>query len=333
MVVSDGSGSVRGSVLDPGGLRSLGEHMPLLLDQIEADESTPADGGTSGQRWRRRWNLAASSLRAHPVGLVAAVVLAGFVTVVVFAGSFSPYDPLAQSVQDRLSPPSGAHPFGTDQLGRDVFSRVIFGGRVSVPAAILVVVISMAVGSLVGLVSGFVGSWIDDVLMRVTDVFFAFPVVILAMAIAASLGPSLKNGIIALAFVMWPLYARVVRSVTLDLRSREFVLAARIAGKPTRSILLRVILPNAMPTALVIGAVDIGRAIVNLAVLSFIGLGARPPTPEWGSMVADGAQVTASWWVSTFPGLAILVLVLGFNLVGDALRDFLDPFSKSRVAE
>ncbi|HEY9389950.1 MAG TPA: ABC transporter permease [Mycobacteriales bacterium] len=331
-MVGDGGGPIPGSTLDPDGLRNLGRAVPLLLDQTEPDELAAADAGGSGRGWSRRWHLAASSFRAHPVGLAAAVVIAAFVAVVVFAGSFAPYDPLAQSVQDRLSPPSGAHPFGTDQLGRDVLSRVIFGGRVSVPAAILVVLISMAVGSLVGLVSGFVGSWIDDVLMRVTDVFFAFPVVILAMAIAASLGPSLRNGIIALAVVMWPLYARVVRSVTLDLRSREFVLAAKIAGKPTRSILLRTILPNAMPTALVIGAVDIGRAIVNLAVLSFIGLGARPPTPEWGSMVADGAQVTASWWVSTFPGVAILVLVLGFNLIGDALRDFLDPFSKSRVA-
>ncbi len=248
---------------------------------------------------------------------------------IVLASLLAPYGPLVQDVAHRLQAPSATHLMGTDSLGRDVLSRVLFGGRISLPAALLVVAASMIGGSAIGLISGYVGGWLDHVLMRVTDVFFAFPVVILAMAISAALGPSLLNGVVALAVVMWPLYARVIRSVTLELRSREFVNASRLSGRSTPGVLVWVILPNALPTALVVGAVDVGRAIVNMSVLSFIGLGARPPEPEWGSMVADGATVMQSWWVSAFPGLAIFLLVLAFNMVGDAVRDALDPLSSA----
>lgn len=298
--------------------RDLGD--PIPLDSLEeAALDVPA-----GARSAAGLGGAVRRLGRRPAAAVSAVVLVLTSLAIVLAGLIAPYGPLQQDLAHRLEGPSGAHLMGTDSLGRDVFSRVLFGGQLSVPAALTIVAASLIGGSIVGLVSGYLGGWVDGVLMRVTDVFFAFPVIILAMAISASLGPSLRNGIIALAVVMWPLYARVVRSVTLELRAREFVDASRVSGRSTGAILLRVILPNALPTALVVAAIDIGRAIVNLSVLSFIGLGARPPDPEWGSMVADGATVMSAWWVSAFPGLAIFVLVLAFNLVGDAIRDELD---------
>lgn len=296
----------------------LGSALPL--DSVESAALDMAAGGGAAAGFtaaiRRLWR--------RPTVAASAVVLILASAAIVFAGLIAPYGPLHQDLASRLQAPSAAHLMGTDSLGRDVFSRVLFGGQLSVPAALTIVAASLIGGSVVGLIAGYLGGWVDGVLMRITDVFFAFPVIILAMAISASLGPSLRNGIIALAVVMWPLYARVVRSVTLELRAREFVDASRISGRSTGAILLKVILPNALPTALVVAAIDIGRAIVNLSVLSFIGLGARPPDPEWGSMVADGATVMNSWWVSAFPGLAIFVLVLAFNLVGDAIRDELD---------
>lgn len=296
----------------------LGDPIPLGSLEEAALDVAPKPGSATGIR------AAVRRLRRRPAAAISAVVLVITTVAIVFAGLIAPYGPLEQNLNQRLQAPSAAHLMGTDSLGRDVFSRVLFGGQLSVPAALAIVAASLIGGSIVGLVAGYLGGGVDGVLMRITDVFFAFPVIILAMAISASLGPSLRNGMIALAVVMWPLYARVVRSVTLELRSREFVDASRVSGRPTSAILLRVILPNALPTALVVAAIDIGRAIVNLSVLSFIGLGARPPDPEWGSMVADGATVMSSWWVSAFPGVAIFVLVLAFNLVGDAIRDELD---------
>lgn len=300
----------------------LGAHVPLDI----AAQPPERGGAGYGRHTTRRFRAGdlARMARRHPAAAAGVVVLLISLTAIALAGQVAPYGPLTQDLAHRLEPPSGAHLMGTDSLGRDVLSRVLHGGQLSVPAALIIVALSLAGGSLVGLVAGYLGGWVDSVLMRVTDVFFAFPVIILAMAISASLGPSLHNGVMALALVMWPLYARVVRSVTLELRSREFVDASRICGRSTSAILGRVILPNALPTALVVAAVDIGRSIVNLSVLSFIGLGARPPQPEWGSMVADGAAVMSSWWVSAVPGLAIFVLVLAFNLVGDAVRDVLD---------
>ena len=273
-----------------------------------------------------------AGLRHQPSALISLIVLCVWAIVIVFAPLLAPDGPLTQSIAGRLSPPSSSHWFGTDALGRDVLSRVMFGGRVSVPAALVVVLLSVFVGCTVGLLTGYLGGWLDDVLMRITDVFMAFPLILLAMAISASLGPSIRNGVIALAFVSWPQYARVTRSVTLDLRSREFVLASQVAGQRRSTILGRVIFPNVFPTVFVMASVDVGRAIVNFSVLSFIGLGARPPVAEWGSMVADGAQVMSQWWVSTFPGFAIFSLVLAFNFAGDWLRDLLDPYSRARGA-
>jgi peptide/nickel transport system permease protein len=246
------------------------------------------------------------------------------------AGVLAPASPLAQHVVDRLQPPSLEHLFGTDQLGRDVFSRVLYGGRASVPAAIAVVVMGSTLGTALGALAGYGGRLTDEVVMRLTDMMLAFPVLVLAMAVAAALGASLAHGVIALTVVWWPQYVRVCRGLVLDLREREYVTASKASGRTSSSILLRVILPNALPTLLVMAAIDIGRAILNFSILSFLGLGARPPDPEWGSMVSSGAEVMDQWWVATFPGLTILLLVFGFNLLGDSIRDALDPWVGGR---
>lgn len=303
--------------------------------EVSAGGEATRDGmGTDALPVRRRYvpGRTFAGLRRQPGAAIALCVLGVWAIVIVFAPLLAPDGPLQQSIAGRLQPPSMAHLFGTDALGRDVLSRVMYGGRVSVPAALVVVALSVVAGCAIGLITGYLGGWIDDVLMRITDVFMAFPLILLAMAISASLGPSIRNGVIALALVSWPQYARVTRSVTLDLRRREFVLASQVAGQRRSVILGQVIFPNVFPTVFVMASVDVGRAIVNFSVLSFIGLGARPPVAEWGSMVADGAQVMSQWWVSTFPGFAIFSLVLAFNFVGDWLRDLLDPYQRSRSA-
>jgi peptide/nickel transport system permease protein len=268
--------------------------------------------------------------RLDPQLTVSVSIILVFVAAILFAGTLAPYSPIAQHVLDRLQPPSLRHPFGTDQLGRDVFSRVLFGGRASVPAAFIVVLVGASTGTLIGAIAGYGGRLIDEVVMRITDMVLAFPVLVLAMAVAAALGASLVHGIIALIAVWWPQYVRVCRGIVLELRDKEFVEAARVAGRRTIAILFRVILPNALPALLVMAAVDIGRAILNFATLSFLGLGARPPTPEWGTMVSDGASVMDQWWIAAFPGLAILCLVFAFNLLGDSVRDALDPWIGGR---
>ena len=269
-------------------------------------------------------------IRADLQFVISLSIILIFVLAILFAGVLAPYSPIAQHVLDRLQPPSLAHLFGTDQLGRDVFSRVLYGGRASVPAAFIVVLVGASFGTLIGAIAGYGGRLIDELIMRVTDMFLAFPILVLAMAVAAALGASLWHGIIALTVVWWPQYVRVCRSIVLELRDKEFVEAARMAGRRTGSILFRVIMPNALPALLVMAAVDIGRAILNFATLSFLGLGARPPIPEWGAMVSDGASVMDQWWVATFPGLAILCLVFAFNLLGDSVRDALDPWVGGR---
>jgi len=262
--------------------------------------------------------------------IVSLAIILVFVLAIAFAGVLAPYSPVVQHVLDRLQPPSFSHPFGTDQLGRDVFSRVLYGGRASVPAALVVVAVGASIGTLIGAIAGYGGRVVDEVVMRITDMVLAFPVLVLAMAVAAALGASLVHGIIALTAVWWPQYVRVCRGIVLELRDKDFVEAARAAGRRTTAILFRVILPNALPALLVMAAVDIGRAILNFATLSFLGLGARPPIPEWGAMVSDGASVMDQWWVAGFPGLAILCLVFAFNLLGDSVRDALDPWVGGR---
>ncbi len=243
-----------------------------------------------------------------------------------FGRALAPYDPNAPAIFDQLQGPSTSHLLGTDDLGRDILSRVMAGARISLGVAAIVLSIAVTLGCLVGGISGFVGGIYDDVLMRITDLFLAFPFLILAIAISASLGPSLRNTVIALSVVYWPWYARLVRGQVLLVKNREFVEAARSAGASSRRILMRHVFPNALSPVIVQLTLDIGYAILATSSLSFIGLGAQPPTPEWGAMINSArSHFQDAWWFITFPGIALAITVLGFNLLGDGLRDFLDP--------
>ncbi|SFM90080.1 peptide/nickel transport system permease protein [Methylobacterium pseudosasicola] len=238
----------------------------------------------------------------------------------------APHDPHAQSLAARLAPPSGAHPFGTDQLGRDIFSRVVHGSRITLLITALAAVCVAPAGLLVGLCAGYFGGLCDGVLMRATDVFMAFPRLLLALALAAALGPGIGNAVIAIAISAWPPYARQARAEVLSLRGRDFVVAARMAGASHPGVLWRHMLPLCATSAVVRLAMDLAGIILVAAGLGFLGLGAQPPTPEWGAMVANGRQfLTPYWWVSAMPGGAIFAVSLAFNLIGDGLRDALDP--------
>ncbi len=238
----------------------------------------------------------------------------------------APMDPTDQLLSLRLTPPSPVHWLGMDQLGRDVLSRLLYGARISLMVGLVVVLSAGFVGTLVGLIAGYAGGILDEILMRLTDIFFAFPPLILAMSIAGALGPNLNNAMIAIAVVTWPVYARLVRGQVLALRQREFVEAARGIGASTPRILFRHLLPNTLAPILVQASFDMGGAILAAAGLSFIGFGARPPTPEWGVMISEGSKFFSTQpWLSFFPGLAILLTVTAFNLIGDGLRDTLDP--------
>jgi peptide/nickel transport system permease protein len=278
-------------------------------------------------RWTSR---SLATLRRNPALAFSLIIIAAWFILIAGAEFFSSADPLRPAIMVRLKPPSFAHLFGTDQLGRDVFSRVLHGGRATLLGAVAVVATGAGIGTLLGAVAGFSRRWVDELIMRITDMVLSFPVIILAMAVAAALGASLMHGVIALAAAWWPQYARVTRGLVLELKSLDYVAAAHAAGRHPAGILLKVILPNALPTLLVMAAVDIGRAILNFAMLSFLGLGARPPAPEWGAMVADGAQVMDQWWVATCPALAVLTLVMAFNMIGDSIRDQMDPWLRQR---
>ena len=256
------------------------------------------------------------------IGLLLLVVL----VLLALLGPLLVGSPSAQDLAARLAPPSAAHLLGTDQLGRDVLTRVLSGARISLGIGVSVMLASLLVGSAAGLVAGLLGGWWDEVIMRVTDIFLAFPGLILAMAISAALGPSLTNVMIAVALVSWPTYARLIRAQVLALREREFVEAARALGSSQGRVAFRHLLPNSLAPLLVQGSFDVGNAILTAAGLGFIGFGAQPPTPEWGAMVSETRNYIAQApWASSAPALAILVTVLAFNLLGDGLRDVFDP--------
>lgn len=252
------------------------------------------------------------------------VVIAVWALVAIFAPELAPHAPNNQFAP-LYHPPSGAYPFGTDDLGRDVLSRVIYGARLSLPLAVLIVACSMAVGSTIGAVAGFSGGAVDAVLMRAADLVFAFPGIILALAVAAALGAQLVNAVIAVIVVSWPNYARLSRGLVLAARSSDYVTSARLLGSSRWRTLWVELRPNISGPILVLAALDVGNAVLFLSALSFLGLGAQPPTAEWGAMVSEGALQFSYWWIGLFPGLAILTVVLAFNFVGDALRDMLDP--------
>lgn len=264
--------------------------------------------------------------RRSPLTVAGLVLIILLALIAALAPVIAPADPLKQVLSTRLKPPSAAHWLGTDQLGRDVLSRMIYGARISLLIGTVVVGLAATIGTIVGLVAGYTGGWLDEGLMRLTDVFLAFPALILAMAISGALGPSLTNAMIAIAIVSWPVYARLVRAQVLSLREREYVEAARSLGASPGRIVWQHILPNTLAPLLVQASFDMGSAILSAAGLSFIGFGAQPPTAEWGVMISDGRNyIVTQPWLSLFPGLAILLTVAAFNLIGDGLRDALDP--------
>lgn len=264
-------------------------------------------------------------LRRNPLVLVGLVVVLGWIALTAFAPQLSPYDPQKQIVSVRLTAPNDIYAFGTDELGRDIFSRVLWGGRITIPAGFAVIVIGSVIGILVGAVAGYVGGLWDELLMRITELFMAFPTIILALAINAALGPDIRNAILALVVVWWPTYARLTRGLVLDIKAKEFVEGARGVGAGDFYILFRTILPNCISPALVLATLDIGNAVLTFAGLSFLGLGPDPSQPEWGRMVSIGIDFFDQWWMWLYPGLAIAILVMAFNFIGDGLRDFLDP--------
>jgi peptide/nickel transport system permease protein len=282
----------------------------------------PADAPPATRR--RRWPAALT-----PPVTIGLVVIAFWLVVTLTVPWWSPYGPLEQ-IAPRLQPPGGDHWFGTDVLGRDVFSRTLHGARQSLPIALIVIVCSVAIGSLLGTAAGWFGGWVDVVVMRAADVTLAFPAILLAMAVAASLGPGLRNAFLALVVVWWPIYARLLRAQVMSVRRRDHVEAAVSIGATRGRILRKHVLPMSFTPVLVNATMDFGQVVLLTASLSFLGLGALPPSPEWGAMITEGAKNFYDWWIAVMPGIAILSVVLAFNFVGDGVRDALDPRSKGR---
>ena len=248
-----------------------------------------------------------------------------WIIMAIIAPFVSPYDPVVQDLTLRLKAPSAAHIFGTDNFGRDIFSRVIYGGRYSLLAGCLTVVIAGCIGTIYGAIAGYVGGAVDNVMMRLSEMILSFPSLILAMIINAVMGSNLFNTMFALVIVAWPSYARVMRSVVLSVRENEYVTASEALGASRIRILLKEIIPNSITSVLIMATTDIGNQILMFSTLSFLGLGSAPPTPEWGMMVSDGVQYFNKFWVAGFPGLAIFTMAVGANFIGDGLRDLLDP--------
>jgi len=270
--------------------------------------------------------------RGHRLPVIPLAIVTVFVLAGLLAPLISPSDPYEQSLRLRFRPPvweergSWAHPLGTDRLGRDMLSRILHGARISLAAGVLTVFLASALGAAIGLVAGYYGGRVDGVLMRVTDATLSFPTILLALILAVTIGPSFTNVVIAIAVLLWARYARVIRGQVLTLMELDFIAQARIAGAGATRIITRHLVPNTLNTLVVLVTLQIGYVIIVEASLSFLGAGIPPPTPAWGSMIAEGRDfITSAWWVSLFPGLAILLVVLAFNLLGDWLRDTLDP--------
>lgn len=278
---------------------------------------------------RSEWVDALLSDRLAQFGV--SVVFLLFV-VAVFGPLVSPYSPTEQNMIHQLEAPSLVHPLGTDQLGRDVLTRLLHGARLSLGIAVIVTTVRLVIGTAVGLVAGYAGGWIDEALMRLVDTLLAFPGIVLALVIAGILGPSLVNVMLALAAVGWASYARLVRSSVLSLREREFVTAARLLGRSRTHVTVRHLIPNIAAPVVVLATLDIGGVILGIAGLSFLGLGAQPPTPEWGTMLASGrTYIRQAWWLVNAPGVCIMITVLGFNILGDNLRDRLSPAQSNQI--
>lgn len=267
------------------------------------------------------------------LGVLGGIIILGLIFAAIFAPYLTPYDPYTQNITQRLLPPAFeelgdfSHPLGTDYVGRDLLTRIIYGSRISLLVGLSAVGIQVLIGVLLGMVAGYYGGMVDSVVSFLVNVMMGFPFILLALSLVAVLGPSLQNIIIALGITGWPIFTRVTRIETMKIREQEFILAAKSLGFRVRRIVLVHILPNLMPSILVIATVEVARAIIRETLLSFLGLGIQPPIPSWGTMLAEGRNyMLMQWWLAAFPGLAIFFSALGINLLGDALRDILDPY-------
>jgi peptide/nickel transport system permease protein len=283
--------------------------------------------------WRKRHSSEISDIKesmflikGSPLTTIGLIVILLLICVAIFAPLIAPYDPLEMNIDNRLASPSKENWLGTDELGRDILSRIIYGAGVALKIMLIVLAIDLPLGIILGLIAGYLGGWIDEIIMRLADIFMAFPRLVLAMAIGTALGPSLRNTMIAIALTMWPVYARLARGQTLSIKERTFIEAERALGSSNLRILLSNILPLCFSTLIVRATLDMGNIIRIAAGMSFLGLGAQPPTPDWGLMISSGRNFLINqWWVPTFPGFAILFTVFAFNLLGDGIRDISDP--------
>jgi peptide/nickel transport system permease protein len=317
----------------------------MSLEQVREGAAVPgsvtqdvreAPAVLGGLSERRSSNQFRRNLKRFLIGnrlnLIGVIIVITFLFLSLFGAAIAPQDPYKQDITNsKLLGPSTAHILGTDELGRDVFSRILAGTRFSLQVAVVVLGFAVVFGTIVGAISGFFGGLVDEILMRITDMFLAFPALILAIAIAAALGKSLTNTMIALATVFWPWYARLVRAQVLSIREREYVEAGRSIGLTPARLMFRHILPNAASVVIIQVTLDVGFAVLSTSSLSFIGLGAQPPSPEWGTMLSTARNYFRdAWWYTTFPGVALTLTVFAFNVLGDGLQDALDPRSSRR---
>ena len=294
---------------------STGLHAWLISDSPESRRQARL-----GQLYRQ-W----LAFKRNPMAVAGLVIIVLLLLIAAFAPLIAPFDPIAQALDKRLMPPSSTNWFGTDALGRDIFSRIVYGTRITLVIVLLVVVTVGPFGLLIGAISGYFGGWVDRLLMRITDVFLAFPRLVLALAFVAALGPGIVNAIIAIAITTWPPYARVARAETMVIRNQDYIAAMRLQGASQARIIWKHVVPMCMSSLIVRTTFDMAGIILTAAGLGFLGLGAQPPMPEWGAMISAGReQIFDQWWVATFPGVAICIVALGFNLLGDGLRDVMD---------
>jgi peptide/nickel transport system permease protein len=270
--------------------------------------------------------------RRNPLAMIGLVISLALILMSIFAPVLAPHDPITQALSERLQPPlTPGHWLGTDDFGRDIWTRILYGSRITLYIVALVILTAPVVGLVIGTVAGFFGGWVDATLMRITDIFLAFPKLILALALVAVLGPGMVNAVLAIALTSWPPYARVARAETLTVRNSDYIAATRLQGAGSMRLIWGHVMPMCLPSVIIRVTLDMAGVILTAAGLGFLGLGVQPPLPEWGLMVSAGRKfLFEQWWVATMPGLAIFIVSLGFNLLGDGLRDVLDPRSAGR---
>jgi peptide/nickel transport system permease protein len=290
---------------------------------------SPTPRSTRQARMQRAY-IGWLTFRRNPIAMAGLIIIIGLLLAAIFAPLLTASDGLQPKLGERLQPASWEHWFGTDQLGRDIYDRIVWGSRITLYIVGLVSIIVVPIGMAIGTIAGYFGGWVDNVLMRITDIFLAFPRLILALALVAALGPGIENAVLAIALTTWSPYARIARAEVLTIRRSEFILAAQAQGASSARIIRRHVLPLCLASVIVRLTLDMAGIILTAAGLGFLGLGAQPPTPEWGAMISNGRQLLLDqWWVPTIPGIAIFTVSLGFCLLGDGLRDVLDPKSTS----